>query len=94
MLDYCLPSQQRQKSIILYLTQKYSVTNDYWTIVVSNCHNTLSEDVFSGATDFIPKDNISQWYLVRQDGNLLLGVVGAAVGTYTGAFVGTAEWYQ
>ena len=37
---------------------------------------------------FIPKDNISQWYSVRQEDNLLLGVAGAAGGTYTGAFVG------
>ena len=57
-------------------------------IEVVNCDITLSEEGFSGPIDFIPKDNISQWYSVRQEDNLLLGVAGAAGGTYTGAFVG------
>ena len=57
---------------------------------VTNCQITLSEEGFSGPIDFIPKDNISQWYSVRQEDNLLLGVAGAAGGTYTGAFVGMA----
>ena len=60
------------------------------SIEVSECQITLSEEGFLGPTDFIPKDNISQWYSVRQDDNLLLGVAGAAGGTYTGAFVGLA----
>ncbi len=51
---------------------------------------TLSEERFLGVTDFIPIDNISQWYSVRQEDNLLLGVAGAAGGTYTGAIVGIA----
>ena len=60
------------------------------SIEVSECQITLSEEGFLGPTDFIPKDNISQWYSVRQEDNLLLGVAGAAGGTYTGAFVGLA----
>ena len=69
---------------------KSSSSNDDTSIEVSNCHITLTEEGFSGPNDFIPKDNISQWYAVRQDDNLLLGVAGAAGGTYTGAFVGFA----
>ena len=65
-------------------------SNDDSSIEVSNCQITLSEEGFSGPTDFIPKDSISQWYSVRQEDNLLLGVAGAAAGTYTGAFVGIA----
>jgi len=65
-------------------------SNDDSSIEVSNCQITLSEEGFLGPTDFIPKDNISQWYSVRQEDNLLLGVAGAAGGTYTGAFVGIA----
>ena len=60
------------------------------SIEVSNCQITLSEEGFLGPTDFIPKDNISQWYSVLQEDNLLLGVAGAAGGTYTGAFIGIA----
>ena len=60
------------------------------SIEVSECQITLSEEGFLGPTDFIPKDNISQWYSVRQEDNLLLGVAGAAGGTYTGAFLGLA----
>ena len=60
-------------------------SNDDSSIEVSNCQITLSEEGFLGPTDFIPKDNISQWYSVRQEDNLLLGVAGAAGGTYTGA---------
>ena len=60
------------------------------SIEVSECQITLSEEGFFGPTDFILKDNISQWYSVRQEDNLLLGVAGAAGGTYTGAFVGLA----
>ena len=60
------------------------------SIEVSNCQITLTEEGFSGPNDFIPTDNISQWYSVRQEDNLLLGVAGAAGGTYTGAFVGFA----
>ena len=60
------------------------------SIEVSNCQITLSEEGFSGPTDFITKDSISQWYSVRQDDNLLLGVAGAAGGTYTGAVIGIA----
>ena len=60
------------------------------SIEVSECQITLSEEGFLGPTDFIPKDNISQWYSVRQEDDLLLGVAGAAGGTYTGAFVGLA----
>ena len=67
-----------------------TLTNDDSSIEVSNCQITLSEEGFSGPTDFIPKDYISQWYSVRQDDNLLLGVAGAAGGTYTGAVVGIA----
>ena len=65
-------------------------SNDDSSIEVSNCQITLSEEGFSGPIDFIPKNNISQWYSVRQEDNLLLGVAGAAGGTYTGAFVGLA----
>ena len=64
--------------------------NDDSSIEVSNCQITLSEEGFSGPTDFIPKENISQWYSVRQEDNLLVGVAGAAGGTYTGAVVGIA----
>ena len=60
------------------------------SIEVSECQITLSEEGFTGPTDFIPKEKISQWYSVRQEDNLLLGVAGAAGGTYTGAFVGLA----
>ena len=55
-------------------------SNDDSSIEVSNCQITLSEEGFLGPTDFIPKDNISQWYSVRQEDNLLLGVAGAAGG--------------
>jgi len=65
-------------------------SHDDSNIEVSNCHITLSEEGFSGPTDFIPKENISQWYSVRQEDNLLLGVAGTAGGTYTGAVVGIA----
>ena len=65
-------------------------SHDDSSIEVSNCQITLSEEGFSGPTDFIPKENISQWYSVRQEDNLLLGVAGTAGGTYTGAFVGIA----
>ena len=65
-------------------------SNDDSSIEVSNCLITLSEEGFSGPTDFIPKDRISQWYSVRQEDNLLLGVAGAAGGTYTGAVIGIA----
>tara|TARA_B100000214_G_scaffold89073_1_gene61435 strand:- start:860 stop:1414 length:555 start_codon:yes stop_codon:yes gene_type:complete len=58
------------------------------SVEVSECQITLSEEGFLGPTDFIPKDNITQWYSVRQEDNLLLGVAGAAGGTYSGAFVG------
>ena len=54
-------------------------SNDDSSIEVSNCQITLSEEGFSGPTDFIPKENISQWYSVRQEDNLLVGVAGAAV---------------
>ena len=63
---------------------------DDYRIEVSECQITLSEEGFLGPTDFIAKDNISQWYSVRQEDNLLLGVAGAAGGTYGGAFVGLA----
>ena len=63
-------------------------SKDVSSIEVTNCQITLSEEGFSGPIDFIPKDNISQWYSVRQEDNLILGVAGVAGGTYTGAFVG------
>ncbi len=65
-------------------------SDDGASIEVSNCQITLSEEGFTGPSDFIPKGSISQWYSVRQEDNLLLGVAGAAGGTYTGAFVGIA----
>tara|TARA_Y100001968_G_scaffold313863_1_gene338556 strand:- start:924 stop:1478 length:555 start_codon:yes stop_codon:yes gene_type:complete len=65
-----------------------SLSKDSSTILVSNCQITLSEEGFLGPTDFIPKNNISQWYAVRQDDNLLLTVAGTTGGTYTGAVVG------
>ena len=71
------------------VNQSNSNNNDS-SIEVSNCQITLSKEGFSGPTDFIPKENISQWYSVRQEDNLLLGVAGTAGGTYTGAFVGIA----
>ena len=67
-----------------------TLSNDDSSIEVSSCQITLSEEGFSGPTDFIPKENISQWYSVRQEDNLLLGVAGAAGGTYTGAVMGIA----
>ena len=67
-----------------------SSNDDDESIEVSSCQITLTEEGFSGPDDFIPKDNISHWYSVRQEDNLLLGVAGAASGTYTGAFVGFA----
>ena len=70
--------------------EQFTSSNDDSNIEVSNCQITLSEEGFSGPTDFISKENISQWYSVRQEDNLLLGVAGAAGGTYTGAFVGIA----
>ena len=65
-------------------------SSDDSSIEVSNCQISLSEEGFLGPTDFIPKESISQWYSVRQEDNLLLGVVGAAGGTYTGAVFGIA----
>tara|TARA_Y100001968_G_C19371899_1_gene725539 strand:+ start:946 stop:1500 length:555 start_codon:yes stop_codon:yes gene_type:complete len=65
-----------------------SLGYDDSTIEVSNCKITLSEEGFSVPTDFIHKENMSQWYSVRQEDNLLLDVVGAAGGTYTGAVLG------
>ncbi len=67
-----------------------SLSNDVSTIEVSNCQITLSNEGFIGSIDFIPKNKISQWYSIREDDNLLLGVAGAAGGTYSGAFVGMA----
>ena len=67
-----------------------TLSNDDSSIEVSNCQITLSNEGFAGPTDFIPKDSISQWYSVRQEDNLFLGVVGTAGGTYTGAVVGIA----
>ena len=69
------------------LSQSTSNVDDS-SIEVSECQITLSQEGFLGPTDFIPKDNISQWYSVRQEDNLLLGVAGAAGGTYTGAYLG------
>ena len=69
---------------------QFNSNNNDSSIEVSNCQITLSEEGFSGPTDFIPKENISQWYSVRQEDNLLLGVAGTAGGTYTGAVVGIA----
>ncbi len=65
-----------------------TLSKDDSSIEVINCQISLTEEGFSGPNDFIPKNNISQWYSVRQEDNLLLGVAGAAGGTYTGAFVG------
>ena len=65
-------------------------SNDDSSIEVSNCQITLSEEGFLGPTDFIPKDNISQWYSLRQDDNLILGVAGAAGGSYLGGVTGAA----
>tara|TARA_Y100001968_G_scaffold308496_1_gene327317 strand:+ start:1190 stop:1582 length:393 start_codon:yes stop_codon:yes gene_type:complete len=45
---------------------------------------------FLSPIDFIPKEIFSHWYSVRQEDNLLLGITGAACGTYTGAFIGLA----
>ena len=56
----------------------------------SECQITLFEEGFLWPTDFIPKDNISQWYSLLQEDNLLLGVTGAALGSYTLAIVGLA----
>ena len=42
-----------------------SSTDDDASIEVSNCQITLSEEGFSGPTDFIPKDSISQCYSLR-----------------------------
>ena len=64
--------------------------DDDSSIEVSNCQIAISEEGFSGPTDFIPKDSITQWYSVRQEDNLIVGVAGAAGGTYTGAVVGIA----
>ncbi len=69
--------------------QSSSIKDDK-SIEVLNCQITLSEYGFTGPIDFIPTENISQWYSVRQEDNLLLGVAGTAGGTYTGAFVGLA----
>ena len=60
------------------------------TIQVNNCQINLSKEGFKGPIAFIPKRNISQWYSVRQDDNLLIGVAGTAGGTYAGAFAGIA----
>ncbi len=67
-----------------------SSNTDSSTTQVANCQITLYEEGFTGPIDFIPKDNISQWYSVRQDDSLLLGVAGTASGTYAGAFAGMA----
>ena len=75
---------------MLYVISQSTLSVDDSNIEVSDCQITLSEEGFLGPTDFIPKDNISQWYSVRQEDDLLLGVAGAAGGTYTGAFVGLA----
>ncbi len=63
---------------------------DSSSIQVVKCQIKLSEKGFTGPNDFIPKDNISQWYSVRQDDNLFVGVAGTAGGTYAGAFAGMA----
>ena len=67
-----------------------TISKDNSSIEVANCQINLSVEGFSGPIDFIPKGNIAQWYSVRQEDNLLLGIAGAAGGTYTGAFVGIA----
>ena len=67
-----------------------SSNTDNSTIQVVNCQITLSEEGFEGPMNFIPKNKISQWYSVRQDDNLLVGVAGTAGGTYAGAFAGMA----
>ena len=67
-----------------------SSNTDSSTIQVANCQISLSKEGFAGPIDFIPKDNISQWYSIRQDDSLILGVAGAAGGTYAGAFAGMA----
>ena len=36
-------------------------SNDDSSIEVSNCQITLSEEGLPGPTDFIPKEDISQW---------------------------------
>ena len=68
-------------------------SKDDSSIEVFDCQITLSEEGFSGPTDFIPKDSISQWYSLRQEDNLLYGLAGAAGGTYTGA-AGSALQYM
>jgi len=65
-------------------------SDDDASIKVSNCQITFSEEGFTGPNDFIPKDNISQWYSLRQDDNLILGVAGAAGGSYVGGVTGAA----
>ena len=42
-----------------------SLSQDDSTIVVSNCRITISKEGLQGPNDFIPKDKISQWYVVR-----------------------------
>tara|TARA_B100001996_G_C18427054_1_gene503031 strand:+ start:125 stop:679 length:555 start_codon:yes stop_codon:yes gene_type:complete len=65
-------------------------SDDDASIKVSKCQITFSEEGFTGPNDFIPKDNISQWYSLRQDDNLILGVAGAAGGSYVGGVTGAA----
>ena len=65
--------------------------NENSSIEVMNCKITTTEEGFSVPIDFIPKDNISQWYSVLQQDNLILSVVSPAEGTYTGALAGLAE---
>ena len=88
-LLYPLPIKAEEHNVLCDVNQ--STSNDNNTIIkVSNCQIAVSDEGFLGPTDFIPKGSISQWYSVRQEDNLLLGVVGTAGGTYTGAAVGIA----
>ncbi len=81
-----MPTKTEIYNALRDVTQSSSNDNDE-SIEVSNCQITLREEGFLEPNDFIPKDNISQWYSVRQEDNLLITVAGAAGGTYTGAFV-------
>ncbi len=64
-------------------------SNDDSSIEVSNCQITLSEEGFLGPTDFIPKDNISQWYSVRGASAGILCIPALLGGVYGGGRLGS-----
>ena len=84
-----MPTKTEIYNALRDVTQSSSNDNDE-SIEVSNCQITLREEGFLEPNDFIPKDNISQWYSLRQEDNLILSVAGGAGGSYVGGVTGAA----